>query len=738
MLSRPLQGAQARVVAGLVALAALAVTPFAAARVEPGSTPVSIVVGFEDDTSRAERLEALADAGVRIEDSLPKVNAVVVSAPHAEAAAALAELRGDADVAYAARETTYRPALVPNDPGYTTSSWPYLQTALPNAWDLTTGTSSVIVAVLDSGVDATHPDLPAMGAGYDVVNDDAVPADDLGHGTQVTGALAARLGNGLDGVGACPGCTVMPVKVISGVTGIATDADIVDGIVWATDHGADVINMSLGGPDLSELMTNGVAYARSRGVVVIASAGNDGTSDLNYPAAIEGVVSVAGVDSHDWLYTWSNRGASVDVAAPGCLQTTLLGGGSIEGCGTSIAAPLVSGIAGLVLSRNSLLNAEQVTSILTSSARDEPGLDVEHGIVDANVALHVAGATPPPPANTALPQVSGTLEPGQTLTSTTGSWSSDAISYSYAWERCNASTVVCARVQGATASTYTLSGADVGLMLRSVVTATNGGGARTSAASAKTAVVGGTAPATGSTDVFVSLTSSTATPALNSNVTYTLVVGLQPGSAPATKATAVVTLPSGVVHVSSSASRGTGCTAKGQKVTCELGGLAHPQQAEVVVSATVRMSGKLTVHGSATTTPTDVREDDNVASKTVTVAGSETSAPPAPNPSAGDDGDEAKIVPVSIGGTARVGKRLTVRPGSGWAGEGPHRFRYQWQSCAPVNGKLRCGSLKGKTARILVVTRSYVGKRMRVLTTGIAADGTTQRRSSRTTTAVRR
>jgi hypothetical protein len=126
----------------------------------------------------------------------------------------------------------------------------------------------------------------------------------------------------------------------------------------------------------------------------------------------------------------------------------------------------------------------------------------------------------------------------------------------------------------------------------------------------------------------------------------------------------------------------------------------------------------------------------------VSVDGPETPGSPArpgPKPPAGDDeSTPAVTVPVTIGGMPKVGKRLTVKPGSGWAGEAPHRFRYQWQSCSTVKGKLRCGNLKGKTARTLVVSRSYVGKRLRVLTTARSADGRTQRRTSRTTGAVRR
>jgi hypothetical protein len=734
-----------RALTAVAALAALAVTPFAAARVDMSSDPVEIVVGFENAATAAERTQALAEAGVRIEERLPKLDAVVVSAPDARAAAALAELRADGDVDYAARETYRRPMLTPNDPGYATSTWPYLQTALPNAWDLTTGSASVVVAVLDSGVDAAHPDLPAMAAGYDFVNEDANPADDLGHGTQVTGALAAHLGNGLDAVGACPGCTVMPVKVMNGAA-LASDTDVVEGIVWATDNGADVINLSLGGPDSSQLLTDGVAYARNRGVVVIASAGNDGAATPMYPAAIEGVIGVAGTNSSDALYPFSNYGADyVDMAAPGCLQTTLMGGGVVEGCGTSVAAPLVSGVAGLVLSHSPLLNGKQVEGVLTSSAKDEPGLDVEHGILDAYVALLVSAAMPPPPANTALPELSGVAQEGQTLTATTGSWSGGAISYSYAWERCNAAAVVCGVVSGATTASYQLSGADVGLTLRAVVTATNGGGAQTSATSAKTAVVGGVAslPPGYSTDVFASLTASTTSPGLGSTVDFRVAIGARPGSAPASNVILDFTLPSGLVHAGSTATKGTGCTVKGQRVTCDLGALAYPAEAEVVVTATVRISGKLTALASVTTIPGDAKPDDNMVVQTVAVVGPETPTSPrrpTPNPPAGDEDEPTvvTVVPVSIGGSARVGKRLTARLGSGWAGKAPHHFRYQWQSCATVKGKLRCASLKGKTGRTMVVSRAYVGKRLRVLATGVSADGKTQRRTSRTTGAVRR
>ena len=144
----------------------------------------------------------------------------------------------------------------PNDPLWS-SSWSLTRTNVPAAWNLTPGVAETVVAVLDTGVDLTHPDLQgAVVPGYDAVNRDDDPTDDHGHGTMVAGVVAARANNALGGAGVCAGCSVMPVKVIAG-NGSGTAADIADGIRWATEHGADIVNMSfaLSGPD------DGVAQA---------------------------------------------------------------------------------------------------------------------------------------------------------------------------------------------------------------------------------------------------------------------------------------------------------------------------------------------------------------------------------------------------------------------------------------------------------------------------------------------
>jgi uncharacterized repeat protein (TIGR01451 family) len=729
-------------VLAVLALAALVVTPFASARPDAAAAPVEIVIGFEDGVSAAQRAEVLAEAGVRVEETLSKLDAVVASERAPEVQATLAKLRAEGVVAYASRTNTFRPTLVPNDPGYTAVNWPYVQTGLPNAWDVTTGTASTIVAVIDSGIEFGHADLPALSAGYDFVDNDADPADDGGHGTAVTGTVGALL-NGVGAAGVCPGCTIMPIKVIDALTGLATDTDIVDGIVWATDHGADVLNLSLGDSAPSQLLQDAVDYATSRGVVVVASAGNDGTTELMYPAATAGVIGVAATESNEALAWYSNHGSHLELAAPGCFQTTLLAGGYGQFCGTSIAAPVVAGIVGLVRSRYPGLSRSQVESALLSAANKLPNLDVQHGVVDAYRALVLAGSMTPVPANTTLPQISGTTKEGEKLTATQGSWSNSPTSYSYAWQRCNGLGAICVPIAGVTAATYRLSNSDIGSTIRVVVTAKNGGGDSLAATSAQTAVVTGTAPLAGSgVDVYATIGASTTTPAVGSTVDFEIIVGARPGTVSAETVQLVVTMPTGLTYTSSSATRGS-CTAAGQKVTCQLDYLAYPLVSEVSVTATVGISGQVTVLAAVTPTPADAKPDDNTVTQTVTVPAPETSTlppPPGPDPALPPDGgtETAKPAPLTIGGPAKVGKRLTARPGTGWAGSEPLRLRYQWQTCATVKGKLRCTNLRGKTTSTLVISTAYLGKRLRVVATGLFADGKAERRTSRLTRAVRR
>ena len=287
--------------------------------------------------------------------------------------------------------------LTPNDPLWA-SSWSLAKVNAPAAWKLTTGTSETIVAVLDTGVDLTHPDLEgSFVPGYDFVNRDEDPTDDHGHGTMVAGVIAARSNNRIGGAGACSRCSVMPVKVIA-ANGTGNAADVAAGISWAADHGARVINLSfvLSGPD--EGVAQAIEYARGHGAVVIAAAGNAGSADVTFPAGLPGVVSVTGTDGADARYAWASFGGWVRLAAPGCNQTTAPAAGYGDFCGTSSSAAFVSGLAGLARSFATGASADAVAAALAANAV-RVGDFVSTGRIDAAAVL---GALRParPPAET--------------------------------------------------------------------------------------------------------------------------------------------------------------------------------------------------------------------------------------------------------------------------------------------------------------------------------------------------
>ncbi|MDX6532290.1 MAG: thermitase [Gaiellales bacterium] len=285
----------------------------------------------------------------------------------------------------------------PNDPAWP-DQWAQRKIGLPQVWETTTGDPSVVIALVDTGVNAI-PDLEgALVPGWDFVENDAQPQDTHGHGTRVASVIAAR-GNNLAGMaGHCWRCSIMPVRVTAG--GAVSAERIAAGIVWAVEHGARVINVSLthkGAPNGTEQQA--VRYAIDRGVVVVASAGNDGNDTLQYPAAYPGVLSVGGTDDSDNLYFWSTRGSWVALTAPGChmIVDAITPPGTI--CGTSFTPAAVAGVAGLLISRNPSLTVAQVTGALTSTA--VPVAGVRFGRVDAVAAFQQLGllvAPPPPPA----------------------------------------------------------------------------------------------------------------------------------------------------------------------------------------------------------------------------------------------------------------------------------------------------------------------------------------------------
>lgn len=374
---------------------------------QPDYVPGSLIVKFVDGTSPdvARRLLTRVDAD--LEATVDPLDVRIVEVSPAETRDALATVAASPAVEYVERDVALQSfATTPNDTLWG-EQWGPLVVDAPNAWDKVTGSPKVVVAVLDTGVDASHPDLQAsLVGGHDFVNGDADPADDDGHGTAAAGVVAARTNNGTGQAGVCWRCSLMPIKVLD-ASGTGSTADLAAGIVWAVDRGAHVISMSLGGPGATQTLEDAVDYAVDKGAVVVAAAGNSGNSELNYPAAFEGVISVAGTTPTDELYSWSNFGPWVKVAAPGCNVAPYPNGEYVNFCGTSAATPIVAGIAGLVLSARPGATPPQVEDALIRSVV-QLGSAVRHGRVSAQRTLEALGvrpreATPVPPSRPSAP-----------------------------------------------------------------------------------------------------------------------------------------------------------------------------------------------------------------------------------------------------------------------------------------------------------------------------------------------
>ncbi len=375
----------------------LALTVFVALPLLPQTASAArtarILVHFDKHTGAARQEALIGRIGGHRLATVRGLRTAIVRVPAAERKQALSLFRRQDGIAYAETDGfVHAFAVNVNDPLLGSADWPLANPRFPDAWSLTTGNSSVVVAVVDSGVQAGHPDLGALDPGYDFVNHDSDPADDYGHGTAVAGIIAAQGNNGIGIAGVCWNCRIMPVKVLN-ASGVGTDSGVASGITWAVDHGADVINLSLGGPGSSQTLADAVAYAQAHGVVVVAAAGNDGTTVLSYPAAYEGVISVGAVDASNSRYSFSNHGSWVMVDAPGCTNSTWLGSSYIVGpdlgnfCGTSAASPFVAGLAGLARSYNLSASASSVVNAIEQTAQPLPSGNSVHGLIDAECTL---------------------------------------------------------------------------------------------------------------------------------------------------------------------------------------------------------------------------------------------------------------------------------------------------------------------------------------------------------------
>ena len=334
--------------------------------------------------------------------------------------------------AYVNDEPLSPAALTPNDP-YFSYQWHMPQIQAPEAWDVSTG-QGVLVAVLDTGIAYEDFDIyrqaPDLGntrfmPGYDFINNDPHPNDDQGHGTHVAGTIAQSTNNGQGVSGVAFDATLLPVKVLD-ERGQGSYDTIAQGIIYAADQGARVINMSLSGRGGSNALAEAVDYAVRKGVLVVAAAGNSGGA-VEYPAAYDTVLAVGSVGFDRRRVDYSNFGPQIELVAPGgdtdadrngdgqpdgVLQQTFRGDVTNFGFyfyeGTSMAAPHVSGVAALLFARNPAATADQVRRVLQSTALDlgPAGRDNDYGygLVQAADALAaIGGPAPITPTPTVTP-----------------------------------------------------------------------------------------------------------------------------------------------------------------------------------------------------------------------------------------------------------------------------------------------------------------------------------------------
>jgi subtilisin family serine protease len=296
-------------------------------------------------------------------------------------------------------------ATSPNDPSYL-AQWHLPKIGSSDAWTRTTGSASVVVAVVDSGVYAAHPDLaPKLIAGWNFVKSNADTADVIGHGTEVAGTVAAATNNGIGVAGVSWGSLVMPLVVVDN-TNFAAYSDIAAAIQYAVDRNIRVINVSIGGASPSSVLQSAVDYAWSRNALVFAAAMNNGQATPYYPAACLHAVAVSATTEQDRLVSFSNYGSWITLSAPGTdILTTMNGGGYGYVNGTSFAAPIAAGVAALALAVNPHLSNQEVLSALKQSADaiGAPGFDPQFGWGRVNSGKAVALVSPAPPPVAAPP-----------------------------------------------------------------------------------------------------------------------------------------------------------------------------------------------------------------------------------------------------------------------------------------------------------------------------------------------
>jgi len=385
-----------------------------------------VLVKFKEGASAASMQAVLSRRGLTIEREISPLGIKSLAVPPGQELVIVEGMRRDPSVEYAEPDYLASVTTIPDDPRWG-NQWAPAKIGAPAAWEMTTGSSGIIIAVLDTGVELDHPDLaakiwtnpgeiPANGLDDDqngkiddvhgwhfyhhCSNSNCLPSedddltDDNGHGTHVAGIAAAETNNGVGIAGISWEARLLPIKVLDEY-GDGWYSDVIAGIVYATDNGADIINLSLGGEESSQALQDAVNSSHANGVLLVAATGNSGGS-LLYPAACDRVLAVGATDMNDLCPGFSNHGPGIDVAAPGVsiYSTWPWLDGYWYKSGTSTAAPHVAGLAALIWSVRPDASNDYVAWVITHTALDlgTPGWDEFYGWgrIDAYQALRSA------------------------------------------------------------------------------------------------------------------------------------------------------------------------------------------------------------------------------------------------------------------------------------------------------------------------------------------------------------
>lgn len=389
------------VVAGFIAMSAMGASANAQDFVKG-----RLLIKFKEGTTEAEIGDAIGKSKGSLKKSFPALGLKLIEFPANANEKALANaFKQRSDVEFAEPDYLYASASTPNDPSFN-SQWHLSKIASPQAWDFSTGSSTVIIAILDSGVAAWHPDLAnQMVPGWNFYNNNSDTNDVFGHGTKVAGVAAAATNNltGISGVGY--NCKIMPLR-ISDPSGMASASNMAAALQWAADRGVRVANLSFAASG-SSTVTSAAQYFMNKGGVVTMSSGNSATvlatADTPY------VLTVSATNSGDGMSSFSNTGNLIDCAAPGeGIYTTTMDGGYAAVSGTSFSAPIVAGIAGLMLAANPNLSGAQCYELLRKSGDDlgSAGWDSQYGWGRVNASKAVIAAIGTTGQDTIAPTVS--------------------------------------------------------------------------------------------------------------------------------------------------------------------------------------------------------------------------------------------------------------------------------------------------------------------------------------------